>query len=83
MRHYKLFYRIYAATWSASRLGFWGRLGIALTASETEDDELAYAYYAANHADLPYDRQRWTRAYVGRAYAVYRPVTSSAASPWC
>ena len=43
-----------------------GRLG------ESEDDELAYAYFAANHAGETYDRKRFSRAYARRAYAVYR-----------
>ena len=43
-----------------------GRIG------ESEDDELAYAYFAANHPDERYDRKRFTRAYARRAYAVYR-----------
>jgi len=73
LRHYKLFYSSLKPYLERDGLGFWRRLGIALTRiRESEDDELAYAYYAANAADLPYDRQRWTRAYGGRAYAVYR-----------
>ena len=43
-----------------------GRIG------ESEDDELAYAYFAANHPGETYDRKRFTRAYARRAYAVYR-----------
>ena len=73
LRHYKLFYSSLKTYLERDGLGFWGRLGIAMgRIRESEDDELAYAYYAANHADEPYDRQRWTRAYVGRAYSVYR-----------
>ena len=40
---------------------------------ESEDDELAYAYYAANGGDAAYDRRRWSRAYMRRAYRYYRP----------
>jgi len=41
---------------------------------ESEDDELAFAYYAANHAgDGPYDRKRYKAAYVRRTYRYYRP----------
>jgi len=73
LRHYKLFYSSLKTYLDREGLGFWGRLGVALgRIRESEDDELAYAYYAANHPELPYDRQRWTRAYVGRAYSVYR-----------
>ena len=45
-----------------------GRIG------ESEDDELAYAYYAANGGEgEPYERKRWSRAYASRAYGYYRP----------
>ncbi len=45
-----------------------GRIG------ESEDDELAYAYYAANcTASEPYERKRWSRAYSARALAHFRP----------
>jgi hypothetical protein len=39
---------------------------------ESEDDELAYAYYAANETARPYDRDRYRRAYARRAYALCR-----------
>jgi hypothetical protein len=41
--------------------------------AEADDDELAYAYYAANETGRPYDRRRYNRAYAQRAYALYRP----------
>ena len=74
-RHYKLFYahlrrclkRDRLSRWSRLRIG-WGRL------RESEDDELAYAYYAANEPDgTPYDRKRAQQAYARRAYPLYRP----------
>ena len=40
--------------------------------AESEDDELAYAYYAANETALPYDRRRCSRAYARRALATVR-----------
>jgi hypothetical protein len=51
------------------------RLAVVLgRINESEDDELAYAYYAANApADAPYDRRRYSRAYACRAYGIYRP----------
>ena len=73
-RHYKLFYahlrrclqRDRLSRWSRLRIG-WGRL------KESEDDELAYAYFAANEpADAVYDRKRYMRAYARRAYPLYR-----------
>ena len=41
--------------------------------AEFEDDELAYAYHAANETALPYDRRRCSRAYARRALAIVRP----------
>ena len=74
LRHYKLFYARLKTYLQRENLGSWGRLRIAIgRIAETEDDELAYAYFAANAAaGEPYDRKRWNRAYVSRAYAVYR-----------
>jgi rubrerythrin len=73
-RHYKLFYSHMKRYQAAEGLGFWGRLRTGIgRILESEDDELAYAYYAANGAVGPYDRRANTRAYVRRAYAVYRP----------
>jgi hypothetical protein len=41
--------------------------------AESEDDELAYAYFAANEAaDAVYDRKRSMQAYARRAYPLYR-----------
>jgi hypothetical protein len=58
---------------AAEHLGFWRRLAVALgRIAESEDDELAYAYYAANENAAPYDRRRYAQAYARRAYAVYR-----------
>lgn len=73
-RHYKLFYdhlrrcleRDRLSRWSRLRIG-WGRL------AESEDDELAYAYFAANEpSGSAYDRKRNMQAYVRRAYPLYR-----------
>ena len=48
------------------------QLPLATHIAESEDDELAYAYYAANENAGPYDRATANRAYARRAYAVYR-----------
>jgi hypothetical protein len=50
------------------------RLRIAFARiAETEDDELACAYYAANAApDEPYVHARYCREYMRRAYSFYR-----------
>jgi rubrerythrin len=75
LRHYKLFYDTLRRYLVRDRLGRWGRLRIALRRIlESGDDELAYAYYAANEsAAVPYDRRRFSREYARRAYAMYRP----------
>ena len=74
LRHYKLFYQHLKRYMEREDLGRLSRLRIALgRINESEDDELAYAYYAANGSDAPYDRETNTRAYMRRAYAYYRP----------
>jgi len=78
LRHYRLFYKNLSTYLARERLGRWARLRIALgRVAESEDDELAYAYYAANEAvvelGLPYDRRRYSSAYARRAFALYRP----------
>jgi len=73
VRHYKLFYRTLIRYRERESIGFWRRLYIALgRLAESEDDELAYAYYAANAAAEPYDRRHYGRAYARRAFALYR-----------
>jgi hypothetical protein len=73
VRHYKLFCRNLGRCLETERIGFWRRLGVALRRiAETADDELAWAYHAANETALPYDRRRCHRAYARRAYALCR-----------
>lgn len=72
-RHYKLFYSYLRRYLEREGLNAWGRLRVTLTRiGESEDDELAYAYFAANHPSETYDRRRFSNAYARRAYAVYR-----------
>jgi len=74
LRHYRLFYKNLDRYLARERLGRWGRLRVALgRVVESEDDELAYAYYAANETERPYDRRQYSRAYARRAFALYRP----------
>ncbi len=74
-RHYKLFYEEFKGLDEAlpSR---WRRAQIAIgRVSEADDDELAYAYYAANVADdgsVPYERVRFAKAYEKSAFSLYR-----------
>jgi rubrerythrin len=73
LRHYKLFYDHMRRYQGAENLGRWGRLRVGLgRIAESEDDELSYAYYAANQWPAPYDRRTSARAYARRAYSVYR-----------
>lgn len=73
-RHYKLFYthlQRYLATENPSTFA---KLRVAVgRIVESDDDELAYAYYAANARDEAYDRRRFSDAYAARAYRYYRP----------
>jgi hypothetical protein len=74
LRHYRLFYKHLERLLGRERLGRWARLKVALArVAESQDDELAYAYYAANESGLPYERRRCSRAYARRAFALYRP----------
>ena len=74
LRHYKLFYANLQRYLETDGISGWSRVRVAAgRLAETEDDELAFAYYAANGSADPYDRRRCKRAYVKRAYAYYRP----------
>lgn len=74
IRHYKLFYTHMARYREIERLGVIRRILVGVSRiSESEDDELAYAYYAANNNGEPYDRKQCVRAYMSRAYGFYRP----------
>jgi rubrerythrin len=73
LRHYKLFYDHLRLYRTKERVGPWRRFAVALARiGESEDDELAYAYYAANHADETYDRRRFVKAHFRRAFCYYR-----------
>ncbi|MEQ8698121.1 MAG: ferritin-like domain-containing protein [Bauldia litoralis] len=73
LRHYKLFYSYEKRYLNREKIGRWKRFWVAMgRARETEDDELAYAYYAANHnGDGPYDRKAYNTKYAARIYAYY------------
>ena len=73
IRHYKLFYNNLTRCLERDHIGLVPRLRIAFgRIAEAEDDELAYAYYAANETSRPYDRRRYSRAYARRALALYK-----------
>ncbi|HKX36498.1 MAG TPA: ferritin-like domain-containing protein, partial [Rhizorhapis sp.] len=65
-RHYKLFYDTLHAQ-AEPDISFWRKLWIALgRVRESDDDELAFAFYCANvppekEAITPYDRKKYSR----------------------
>lgn len=73
-RHYKLFYDTLNRYLKKEGMGRMARLKIALgRIAESEDDELSYAFFAANANDNEqYDRKVWGREYMKRAYAYYQ-----------
>jgi len=73
-RHYKTFYDNLRHYLGKDKLNTWQRLKVALSRiAESEDDELAFAYYAANDGVGPYDRKLYNREYARRAYSYYQP----------
>lgn len=74
IRHYNLFYTHMVRYRESERLGVFRRILVGINRiSESEDDELAYAYHAANNNGEAYDRKKCVRAYTSRAYGFYRP----------
>ncbi len=75
-RHYKLFYQYFKKYVGIEKIGYLNRLKIAIgRVNETEDDELSYAYFAANVANdnAAYDRGVQNSEYMLGAYSYYRP----------
>jgi rubrerythrin len=76
-RHYKLFFETLHIQ-DEPDLPFWRKLIVAVTRiNESDDDELAYAYYCANvapeeEATKPYIRDRYARASFARSGRIYR-----------
>jgi hypothetical protein len=55
------------------QLGLWGRLKVVLgRVFESHDDELAYAFYAANASDGTYQRRQFSKEYARCAYPLYQ-----------
>ena len=74
IRHYRLFHSYLQRYRQVERPSRWTSLRIALgRIVEADDDELAYAFYAANNSGQPYERPFNSAAYCSRAYSVYRP----------
>ena len=73
-RHFKLFYDHMKRYLGREEIGVLSRLRIAMgRVTETEDDELAYAYYCGNESpDLAYDHRRCIAGYMSKAMGFYR-----------
>jgi len=72
-RHYKLFYTHMKRYDAQEHVGRVRRLMVAVgRLKETDDDELAYAWHAANEPGQAYSRERCNRLYAGNAYGRYR-----------
>ncbi|MEI9993674.1 MAG: ferritin-like domain-containing protein [Rhizomicrobium sp.] len=76
-RHYKLFYETLQAQ-DEPDLPFWKKVAVAAgRITESDDDELAYAYYCANvpaaeTGARPYDRAYYARAATHSTMTIYR-----------
>ena len=76
-RHYRLFYDILQSD-PEPDLPRWRKLWVAVTrVKESDDDELACAYYCGNvaaehEAAMPYHRKTYARAYHASAMTLYR-----------
>jgi hypothetical protein len=73
-RHFKLFYDHMRRYLAREDLSFVQRLKVAAgRIGESEDDELAHAFHAANEAPgTPYDHDRCIASYMGGAMGYYR-----------
>ena len=73
-RHFKLFYDHMKRYLAREKLGVLRRLRIAAgRITESEDDELAYAFHCGNEPEsTPYQHERCIAGYMGRAMSFYR-----------
>lgn len=74
-RHYATFYKAMKRYLEKEPSSRFRRLRTAVgRAAESEDDELAFAYFAANAPyDAVYDRKESAKVYMGKAMPLYRP----------
>lgn len=72
-RHYKLFYTYLKRYLEKENIGKLQRLRIAMgRIVESEDDELAYAFFAAHGAKGTYDRRQDANRYLSLVYPLYQ-----------
>ncbi len=72
--HYHLFHGLLQRYQGRDKLGPWRRLRIAVgRLNESDDDELAFAYHAANRHGEPYNRRSAAAAYGRTALGYYTP----------
>ena len=73
-RHFKLFYDHMKRYLGREEIGVLTRLRIAMgRVTETEDDELAYAFHCGNEpAEMAYDHGRCIAGYMSKAMGFYR-----------
>lgn len=74
-RHYKLFYTHMERMLAAEQAGQsrWARIKTAIGRfRETDDDEIASAFYAGNAVAGPYDRASANETYLGLAFGFYK-----------
>jgi hypothetical protein len=75
-RHYKLFFETLHMQ-DEPDISFWRKLVVAVTrVNESDDDELAYAFYCANvpvaeEAATPYSRQKYVHLYHAKMMTLY------------
>src|SRR5260370_8237045 len=69
IRHYGLFYRNLTRCLEREQIGIWRRLRAGLgRITEAQDDELPYAYFAANGDSGPLHRRHYNPLYSFRQY---------------
>jgi hypothetical protein len=73
-RHFKLFYDHLKRYLDREKLSHWQRLRVAAgRATESEDDELAFAFHCSNEPEgTPYDHTRCITGYMARAMKFYQ-----------
>ena len=74
LRHYKTFSEASKRRCAEEGLGLYRRIRVvAGRVAESQDEELAFAYHAANNEAGPFDFKAANRAYARRAFALYTP----------